>query len=220
MSIRPVKRIIESKPTHGGRRREAAPRLRLRRYQASSIRSCCWTISATTVPTTTAPDSRGIRIAASRPSPTCWPASVDHGDSLGNQGVARRRRRAVDDSGQRHHAPGDAEGRRPGPHARLPALGQSAVVAEDDRAALPGHQGRRDSRGHRRRRHAGARRLRRLLGQARAGGGRRCRSALSRHLRAAGQAQDLHGRGRPARLRLYVRRLRLVPRRIASRSAC
>ena len=38
--------------------------------------------------------------------------TVEHGDSLGNQRHARRRRRAVDDRGQRHHPSGDAEGRR------------------------------------------------------------------------------------------------------------
>jgi redox-sensitive bicupin YhaK (pirin superfamily) len=32
---------------------------------------------------------------------------------------------------------------------RLPAVGQPASVAQDDSAALPGHQGRRGSRSHR-----------------------------------------------------------------------
>ncbi len=52
--------------------------------------------------------------------------TVDHGDSLGNQRHARRRRRAMDDGRQRHPAPGNAAGRPAGPHARLPALGKPA----------------------------------------------------------------------------------------------
>ena len=50
----------------------------------------------------------------------------------GQQGRDDRRRRAVDDGGQRHSAPGDAQRRRSGPHARLSAVGQPACVAEDD----------------------------------------------------------------------------------------
>ena len=129
---------------------------------------------------------------------------------------SRRRRRAVDDRRQRHHAPGNAAGRRAGPHARLPALGQSAVVAEDDGAALSGRQGGADSGSRRRRRHARARGLRRFLGQARPGRRRRRRSALSRRLGAAGQAQDAAGRDRAPRLRLCVRGLRHFPRRVAA----
>ena len=53
---------------------------------------------------------------------------------------ARRRRRPVDDGRQRHSPPGDAAGRRQGPDARLPALGEPARLAQDDRAALPGHR--------------------------------------------------------------------------------
>ena len=103
---------------------------------------------------------------------------------------ARRRRRAVDDRRPRHHASGNAAGRRARPHARLPALGQPALVAEDDRAALSGRRGGRHSRSRRRRRHPRPRRLRRLLGQARPGRRRRRRSALSRRVRAGGPAQD------------------------------
>ena len=55
-------------------------------------------------------------------------------------------------------------------------------------------QATRHSRGHRRRRHARAGRLRRLLGQARPGGRHRRRSALSRRVGPAGQAQDAAGR--------------------------
>ena len=36
-----------------------------------------------------------------------------------------------------------------GPHARLPAVGESARKPEDDRSALSGHSGKRDPRNHR-----------------------------------------------------------------------
>ena len=51
---------------------------------------------------------------------------------------AGRGRRAMDDRRVGHHAPGNAARERAGPDARLPALGQPAVGAEDDRAALSG----------------------------------------------------------------------------------
>ena len=38
--------------------------------------------------------------------------TVEHGDSLGNRGKLERRRRAMDDGGQRHPASGNAAGRR------------------------------------------------------------------------------------------------------------
>ena len=130
---------------------------------------------------------------------------------------ARRRRRAVDDRRQRHHPPGDAAGRRSRPHARLPALGQPAVVAQDDRAALPGRPGDGHPRGRRRRRHARARGLRRLLGQAagrwraspptRATSTSRCRRASARRLPVETA---------PPRLRLRLRGLGHVPRRVGA----
>ena len=105
----------------------------------------------------------------------------------------RRRRRAVDDRRQRHHASGDAEGRRARAHARLPAVGEPAVVAQDDRAALPGHPGGRHSRGHRRRRHARARHLRRVLGQDAA------RSTASPPIRATSTSPCRRASARPCR---------------------
>ena len=49
-----------------------------------------------------------------------------------------RRRCAVDDRRQRNHSSGNAQ-RRPGrPDARLPVVGQSSGVAQDDGTALPG----------------------------------------------------------------------------------
>ena len=87
MSIRPVKRIVQSQPTMRRRRRQAAPRLRLRRHRASSIRSCCSTTSATTGPTTIAPafpwhPHRGIETIT-----YVLAGTVEHGDSLGNRGT-------------------------------------------------------------------------------------------------------------------------------------
>src|SRR5262249_29388021 len=78
---------------------------------------------------------------------------------------ARSRRRAVDDRGERNSPPGNAAGRCARAHAWLPAVGQLALVAKDDSAALPGHQGGRDSRDRGRRRDARPRHLRRVWGR-------------------------------------------------------
>ena len=135
---------------------------------------------------------------------------VDHGDSLGNSGTlgAGDVQWMTAGSGIMHQEmpQGDAQGRMHGFQlwANLPR------VAEDDGAALPGHQGRRRSRRSSTTTAPRARRLRRFLGQEGPGRRRRRRSALSRHLGAARQAQDLQGRGRPARLRLRLRGLRHV----------
>jgi hypothetical protein len=56
------------------------------------------------------PGSPGIRTAASRPSPMCWPARSSMATASATW-HARRRRRAVDDRRLRHHAPGNAQGR-------------------------------------------------------------------------------------------------------------
>ena len=142
--------------------------------------------------------------------------SVEHGDSLGNRGNLRIRRRAMDDGRARHPASGNAAGRCGGPHARFPAVGQFAVVAENDGAALPGRQSRRNSGNRRRRRHPRARGVRRFLGPARPGRGRRRRPALSRYFDPAGQTQDACRRGRAARFRLCVRGLRGFPRGVGA----
>jgi hypothetical protein len=118
----------------------------------------------------------------------------------------------VDDGGQRHPPPGDAAGGRAGPDARLPALGQPSVVAQDDGAALSGHPRDGHPRGDRRRRHPGADRERGILGQARAGGRRGRGAELPRRERAAGTAEAAGGGDRAERLRLRVRRLRHLPR--------
>ena len=69
-----------------------------------------------------------------------------HGDNQGNSRPAGIGQRAVDDRRARHRAFGDARAGR-GPDARLPAVGQPAGQRQDDRAALPGHRARGDSRG-------------------------------------------------------------------------
>ena len=76
--------------------------------------------------------------------------TVDHGDSLGNRGTlgAGDVQWMTAGSGILHQEM--PQGRPAGPHARLPALGQPALVAEDDGAALSGRQGRRDPRDRRR----------------------------------------------------------------------
>lgn len=66
--------------------------------------------------------------------------TVEHGDSLGNYGMlgAGDLQWMTAGSGILHQEmpKGDFAGR----NARLPALGEPALFAEDDQAALPGHQ--------------------------------------------------------------------------------
>jgi redox-sensitive bicupin YhaK (pirin superfamily) len=67
--------------------------------------------------------------------------TVDHGDSLGNQGTlgAGDVQWMTAGSGILHQEMPKGD---PRPHARLSAVGQPAVVAEDDHAALPGRRGK------------------------------------------------------------------------------
>ena len=180
MSIRPVKTVTPRAPDPGGCRGQAAPRLRVRRDQR--IRS---------VPAVRRfPQREPGRLPGRLPVASA-PRNRDHNlcavghrrarRQPGQYRSARFRRRSVDDGGQRHHAPGDAQGRRRGADARLPAVGQPAVEPEDDAAALPGRAVGRDPRDHRRRRHYGTGGLRRVLGQERPGRRRRRRSALPGH---------------------------------------
>ncbi len=126
------------------------------------------------------------------------------------------RRRAVDDGGQRHHAPGNAEGRCAGPHARVSALGKSPLVAQDDRAPVSGHPGQGRSRRDGRRRDERPDRVRKLLGHERTGRRHRRRSDLHRRLRAAGQTQDAAGRNNTPRVRVRLCRIRHVPEWVRS----
>ena len=76
--------------------------------------------------------------------------SVEHGDSLGNKGkmTAGDVQWMTAGSGILHQEM--PKGDTAGPHARFPAVGEPALIVEDDRSALPGHSRERDSRGHRR----------------------------------------------------------------------
>ena len=105
--------------------------------------------------------------------------TVEHGDSMGNKGAIARRRCAVDDRGQRNHPPGNAQGRRGGPHARISVVGESSLVAQDDHAALSGSEGAGHPGNSGRRWHQGSHRLRKFLGQERSCGWHRRRAHLS-----------------------------------------
>ena len=126
MSIRPVKRIVQSKPTIEGagvklRRAfgfgetaEIDPFLLLDDFRNDQPGRL-----SRRLPLASAPRHRDR-------SPMSWTARSSTATASATR-HARRRRRAVDDRRARHHASGDAAGRRAGPHARLPALGQPAA---------------------------------------------------------------------------------------------
>ena len=141
MSIRPVKRVIKIPPDHGRCRRAACGAPSASAIRASTIRSCCSTTSATTARPTTRPAFPGTRTAASRPSPTSWPArsTTPTAWATGARLGAGDVQWMTAGRGILHQEmpQGDAAG----PDARLPALGQPALGAEDDRAPLPGRQG-------------------------------------------------------------------------------
>ena len=125
MSIRPVKRIVQSKPTIEG------AGVKLRRAFGFGD-----TTETRSVPAARRFPQRSARGLSRRLPVASSPRHRDHHLCAGRHGGARRqpgqsrharrRRRAMDDRRPRHHAPGDAAGRRAGPHARLPALGQPA----------------------------------------------------------------------------------------------
>ena len=70
--------------------------------------------------------------------------SVEHGDSLGNRGNLQSGDVQWMTAGRGILHQEMPQGDAGGPHARFPAMGQFAVGAENDGAALPGRQGRRN----------------------------------------------------------------------------
>ncbi len=91
----------------------------------------------------------------------------------------------VDDGRQRHHPPGDAEGRREGQDARLPTLVQPAGGRKDVRTALPRRDGGDDPDGNDSRRRCHQDHLRQGRRDGGTGGGYHHRPAVPRHQRAA-----------------------------------
>jgi len=182
MSLRPSGR--SSRPRRRSRRwREAAARLRVRQDEGLSTRSCSSTTSATRtrrlprrVPLAPPPRHRDDHVRAG--------GSVEHGTA--RQPASSPRRRAVDD-GRSASSTGDAEGRRPRPHARLPALANlpASLKMTDPRyqdilAHDPGgHDDDGTRRGH----------LRRVLGQRGRQGGRPTRATWTS--RSAGAPERL-----------------------------
>ncbi len=143
--------------------------------------------------------------------------TVDHGDSLGNHGTlgAGDVQWMTAGSGILHQEM--PQGRRARAHARLPAVGQPALLAQDDGAALPGHSRRRRSR------RSSMTTAPACASSAATSGARRGPvdgvAADPRYLDVSvppGRRKTLAGRDRPARLRLCVRGLRHVPRRVAA----
>ena len=208
MSGRPIKQIVDDEAGARRRGRQAAARVRLRRHQPSSIRfSLLDDFRNEQARTTTSPGSRGIRIAASRRSPTCSPARVEHGDSLGNRGSlgAGDVQWMTAGSGILHQEmpQGDAHGRMHGFQlwANLPSSLKMTA------AALSGRRRARHSRSRRRRRHARAGHRRRLLGQEGPGRGRRGGSALPRRVGVRPERKiDRRSRRSRQRIRVRVRR--------------
>ena len=205
-----------------GRRRQAAPRLRLRQHDASSIRSCCFDDFRNDnpddylrrLPVASASRHRDHHLRARRHGRARrQPRQPRH---------ARRRRRAVDDRRQRHPPPGDAA--RAIRTGRMHGFQLWANLPSSLKMTAPRYQdvaGERHSRGHRRRRHARARHLRRLLGQERA----RSRASPPTRAISTSRCRRASARRSPVetdatRVRLRVRGLRHVPRRVGSRTAC
>ena len=132
--------------------------------------------------------------------------TVEHGDSMGNRGAIASGdvQWMTAGSGIIHQEmpKGDAAG----PDARVPVVGQPAGVAQDDGAAIPGSESRRDPRDHRRRWHARPRGLRQFLGQARSGGRDRGGADLPGCVGGSGAPEELAGGDHAARVRLCFRR--------------
>ena len=163
MSIRPVKRLIRSKPT-----REGAG-VHLRRAFGFGNTSDFDPFLLLDDFRNDVPEDylagfpwhphRGIETIT-----YVLAGTVDHGDSMGNRGAIASGdvQWMTAGSGIIHQEMPKGDHRRA--HARLSAVGQSSVIAQDDPAALPGSRGQGHSQHHRRRRHARAPRVRHVLG--------------------------------------------------------
>ena len=145
MSIRAVKKIVESTPTLEG----AGVRLR-RAFGFGDTDQfdpfLLFDDFRNERPPTTSRDFRGIRIAASRRLPMCWRATSITATVSGNRGTlgAGDVQWMTAGSGILHQEmpQGDAAG----PHARLPVVGESPALIENDEAALSGCSLARHSR--------------------------------------------------------------------------
>src|SRR6202047_1914341 len=148
MSLRPIKQIIQTKPTSEGaglklqrafgfgKTKEFDPFLLLDDFRNENPKDYLagfpWH------------PHRGIETIT-----YVLAGSVEHGDSLGNKGkmTAGDVQWMTAGSGILHQEMPKGGAR---PYARFPTVGQPARVAEDDRSTLSGHSGKRDPRGHRR----------------------------------------------------------------------
>jgi len=141
MSIRPVKRILQAQPTMEG----AGVRLR-RAFGFGDTKEfdpfLLFDDFRNENPEDYLAGFPGTPIGESKPSPTSSRDGQPRRQPR-KQGRARGGRRAVDDRGQRNPPSGDAERGPAWSHARVSAVGEFAVLPEDDPAALPGHLGRR-----------------------------------------------------------------------------
>ena len=199
MSIRPVKRIVQSQPTIEGAGVQAAPRLRLRQHRRIRPVSAARRFPQRPPRGLPAPGfpwhpHRGIETIT-----YVLAGTVDHGDSLGNRGTlgAGDVQWMTAGSGILHQEmpKGDPQGRMHGFQlwANLPSS------LKMTRAALSGRSARRHSRGR-------STTTARACGSSAATSGAssgpvrrgRRRSALPRRLGPAGPAQDAAGRDRRA----------------------
>ena len=126
MSLRPVKQIIQPKPTIEGagvklqrafgfgKTKDFDPFSAAGRFSQRQSGRLPGGISLASASRDRDDHLRAGRLGRARRQP-------------GQQGQNDRRRRAMDDRRQRHSASGNAQGRHPGPHARLPAVGEPAL---------------------------------------------------------------------------------------------
>ena len=208
MSIRPVKRLDQVQAHPRRRGRAPAPRVRLRQYVRFRPVPAARRFPQRRSRGLSGRASRGIRTAASRPSPMSSPEPSSTATAWATSGAiaAGDVQWMTAGSGIIHQEmpKGDPEGRMHGFQlwANLP------VVAQDDRAALPGSEGRRTFR------RSQTTTARTCASSAGTSGARRARWTASPPTRSISTcpsrraAQDAAGRDHPPRLRLRLRGLR------------